>query len=178
MTEVRVRNASLEDVDEAMLLFDRLNLLERNWRVFAPRPEARIETRERYQRLVAAEDGIVVVAEAEGHLIGLGVGDVTKPSSWSDERALYVTNVYIDPAYRRRGIGRAVVAELVAFAAKRELERLVLRVFTPNHEALDFWTKLGFEPRLIQLTARTDQLKHQTPQPKQSNRGTSQVKRR
>jgi len=158
VSAVRVRIAHLEDVDGALELLARLNELEGRWRVFPPRPFVLGEARDRYARLVADADGILVVAEAEGSLVGLGVGEVSRPSSWSDERALDVANVYVDPAHRRQGIGRAIVAELVAFANGRGLGRLVLRVFAPNHEAAAFWRKLGFEPRLIQFTARTDEL--------------------
>jgi ribosomal protein S18 acetylase RimI-like enzyme len=159
MNEARVRRAGLDDVDGAVVLFNELDRLESDWRVFAPRPDVLSEIRRRYERLAAATDGILVVAESDGRLIGLGVGEVSKPSSWSDERALYVSNVYVDPAYRRLGIGHSIVAELVAFAAERAMERLVLRVFAPNRDAIAFWTDLGFEPRLTQFTVRIDQLR-------------------
>jgi ribosomal protein S18 acetylase RimI-like enzyme len=158
VSTVRVRIARVEDIDEALELLAGLNELEGAWRVFPPRPVVFSEARDRYARLVTDADGIVVVAEAEGSLVGLGVGEVSRPSSWSDERALDVANVYVDPAHRRQGIGRAIVAELALFAAGRGLERLVLRVFAPNHEAAAFWRRLGFEPRLVQFTARTDEL--------------------
>jgi len=68
--------------------------------------------------------------------------------------------VYVDPAFRGRGIASAIVAELAAFGASRGLEWLVLRVFAPNKEAAAFWARLGFRPRLLQFTARTSLLRH------------------
>lgn len=38
----------------------------------------------------------------------------------------------------------------------------MLRVFAPNTDAVDFWTKLGFQPRLIQFTALIDRLERET----------------
>ncbi len=157
---VRLRVARGEDVHAAVELFQQLDDFERAWRVFEPRRTASAETKARYQRLAGAEDGIIVVAESGTRLVGLGVGEVCRPSSWSDERALNVSNVYVDPAFRGRGIGSAIVAELAAFGASRGLEWLVLRVFAPNEEAAGFWAGLGFRPRLIQLTARTRQVRH------------------
>ena len=163
MTEPGVRRGRLEDVDAALLLFAKLDSFERDWRVFTPRSTAVGDTRERYRRLVVADDGILVVAEAGGRLVGLGTGRITKPSSWSDELALEVANVYVDTSFRRQGVGRAIVAKLVEFAFERGLERLVLRLFAPNRDAEAFWSKLGFEPRLIQFTARTDRLRDLGP---------------
>jgi ribosomal protein S18 acetylase RimI-like enzyme len=157
---VRLRAAAGEDVDAAVELFRQLDDLERGWRVFEPRRTAFAETESRYQRLAAAEDGIIVVAETGTRLVGLGVGEACRPSSWSDDRALKVSNVYVDPAFRGRGIASAIVAELAAFGASRGLESLVVRVFAPNEEAAAFWAELGFRPRLIQFTARTSQLRH------------------
>jgi ribosomal protein S18 acetylase RimI-like enzyme len=157
---VRLRAARRTDVRAAVELFRQLDDLERDWRVFEPRRTAFADTRARYQRLAGAEDGIIVVAESSTRLVGLGVGEVCRPSSWSDERALNISNVYVDPAFRGHGIGGAIVAELAAFGASRGLGWLVLRVFAPNEEAAEFWAGLGFRPRLIQFTARTSQLRH------------------
>jgi ribosomal protein S18 acetylase RimI-like enzyme len=157
---VRVRAARGEDVRAAVELFRRLDDLERGWRVFEPRRTASDETESRYRRLAGGQDGIVVVAESGTRLVGLGVGEVCRPSSWSDERALEVSNLYVDPAFRGLGVGRAIVAELAAFAAARGLGWLVLRVFALNEEAAAFWSGLGFHPRLIQFTARTSQVHH------------------
>lgn len=160
--QVRIRRASLEDVDDAMDLSARLDELQLGWRLFEPRDGTRAQTRERYARLVTGTDGLVVLAHADGHLIGLGLGEVRQPSSRSDQQALEIGNVYIEPGFRRRGIGRAIVAELAAFASEQHLERLVLRVFAANQQAITFWATLGFAPRLIQFTAPTSQVEHGT----------------
>jgi ribosomal protein S18 acetylase RimI-like enzyme len=57
----------------------------------------------------------------------------------------WVDQLYVDPAWQRRGIGRALMAE-----AKRAGPRLRLWVFQRNTRAIAFYGSEGF--RLVELT--------------------------
>jgi ribosomal protein S18 acetylase RimI-like enzyme len=72
-------------------------------------------------------------------------------SSSSDEWALELTNVVVDEGHRGRGIGRAIVADLIAHGRERGVRLVTLRVFAGNDEAVAFWSALGFRPRFVQL---------------------------
>lgn len=157
MTQMRTRAATIADVDAAVQLFARLNELESEWRVFDPGPDFLAKTAQRYARLIRSPEGIVVVTETDGRLVGLGAGEVTMPSSYSEERALELSNLFVEPGYRRRGIGRAMVSEVVALARDLGVHRLVVKVFAPNGDAMRFWSQLGFRARLTQLTVLTSE---------------------
>jgi hypothetical protein len=47
------------------------------------------------------------------------------------------------------------VAEAARFASEREIDWVELKTFAPNRGAMEFWEELGFEARVIQLTAPT-----------------------
>lgn len=55
----------------------------------------------------------------------------------------YVANVYVDPGLRNRGIGRALLDEVVAHAEAAGLARLVL---SPSQRSVSFYERAGFGP--------------------------------
>jgi ribosomal protein S18 acetylase RimI-like enzyme len=154
--QVVVRTAVASDLDAAVELFAQLDALEHDWRVFAIPADAPDRTRSRFARLISAEDATVIVAQAGDRLVGLGAGEVTTPSSYSDEVGVEFRNIYVEPSYRGYGVGPAIVRELAAFAARRGVRRIALNVFSANEEASRFWRGLGFTPRRTQFTAEVD----------------------
>jgi GNAT superfamily N-acetyltransferase len=116
MTLAHIRAATRDGLDEAVELFARLDELEAGWRVFTARDHLAGDTRARYGRLIGSHEGLIVVAEAEGHLVGLGVAELTTPSSYSYDKAVVLSNLFVRPAYRRQG--RAITAELMCFATR------------------------------------------------------------
>lgn len=61
----------------------------------------------------------------------------------------HITNIGVDPAYRRRGIGEGLLNELTRLAVARGVDALTLEVRVSNAGAQALYTKLGFEPRGI-----------------------------
>ncbi len=56
----------------------------------------------------------------------------------------YVTNVAVLPAYRRRGIGRALLEAAVSGAKSRSCESITLEVRESNAPAVALYTQCGF----------------------------------
>jgi len=58
----------------------------------------------------------------------------------------FVWGMYVDPAYRRRGLGRELLSELLARAARQPgLERVNLAAADGNTGAAGLYESLGFE---------------------------------
>jgi ribosomal-protein-alanine N-acetyltransferase len=55
-----------------------------------------------------------------------------------------ITNVAVARDFRRKGIGRALILELVARAAERGVSRIVLEVRVSNHPAIALYEQMGF----------------------------------
>ncbi len=159
---VRIREARPEDVAQTGDLFAELDRYQAEWRVFAPRPELRREAEERYRAAADDPDAVHLVAELDGRLIGMAFGRVDAISSISDERALEVSNVIVVPAYRRRGVARALLRSLGAFAREHGANRLALKTYARNDEAMKFWESVGFRPRWVQMTATLQELDRAT----------------
>lgn len=153
-----VRRASEADLPATTALFRDLEVHQRAWRVFEPRPGFDGEVRDRYRRALEDPRFLHLVAEEDGRVVGMGVGEVVRPSIASDDEALEISNVVVLDSHRGRGIARTLVAALAAFGRDRGVTRGIIKVFAPNDGALTFWRRLGFEPRAVELTAQLGSL--------------------
>lgn len=155
---MKVRQATLEDVPALVALFQELDRMQSDWRVFTPRPGFYDEVGLKYREAMSTENAVVLVAEDEGEIVGMAYGEVRIPSRFSDERALELSGVVVRTGYRGRGVGRALVQEAARFAGELGVEWVELKTFAPNQGAMAFWEGLGFTPRVVQMTQGTKAL--------------------
>lgn len=59
--------------------------------------------------------------------------------------------IYIDPAHRRQGIGRALMQYAEVWARDRGYTQVGLQVFTDNQPAIDLYQKLGYRATSISM---------------------------
>ncbi len=88
--------------------------------------------------LESLDKGIFLVCLENDRVQGY-VGSYCTP----DEAA--VTNVAVFPEYKRRGVGEALMRELIKRACDKGLDRISLEVRVSNTAALSLYEKLGFE---------------------------------
>jgi ribosomal protein S18 acetylase RimI-like enzyme len=155
---VKVRQATPEDVPALVALFQELDRMQSDWRVFTPRPGFYDEVGLKYREAMSTENAVVLVAEDGGEIVGMAYGEVRIPSRFSDERALELSWVVVRSGYRGRGVGRALVQEAARFAGEMGVEWVELKTFAPNQGAMAFWEGLGFTPRVVQMTQGTKAL--------------------
>lgn len=94
-------------------------------------------TIEQLQSQLPDERHIFLVAESEGAAVGyVGMTHII------DEG--YISNVAVDPAYRKCGIGDALIAELIRRAELLELSFATLEVRRSNIPAIALYSKHGF----------------------------------
>jgi GNAT superfamily N-acetyltransferase len=156
---VKVRQATPEDVPSLVALFQELDRMQADWRVFTPRPGFYDEVGERYRQAMTNPDAVVlVVVDDEGEVVGMAYGEARTPSRFSDERALELSGVVVRAGYRGRGVGRELVHEAARFAADRGIAWIELKTFAPNRGAMEFWEDLGFTARVVQLTSDAREL--------------------
>jgi len=88
---------------------------------------------------VKVADGGGVGAEVDGGLVGVAL--------WAEkDGALYIGRVSVAPAWRGRGIARAMLAAGEAEARRRGLERMTLRVRLALGENQRLFAGFGFAP--------------------------------
>jgi ribosomal protein S18 acetylase RimI-like enzyme len=155
---VKVRRATDPDVPALVALFEELERMQKDWRVFTPRPGFYDEVGAKYRASIGRPDHLLLVAEEGSEVVGMAYAESSTPSRFSDERALELSGLVVRSDFRGRGVGRALVAEAARFAVERRIPWLELKTFSPNRGAMDFWESLGFTPRVVQLTSSSTSL--------------------
>jgi len=156
--DATVRPATRADVDAVMDLWRELSRHQEPWRVFAPRSEMEADVRRSYERALTDPGSLVLVAEVEGRIVGTAFGHPVVPSSVSDEPAIELAGVVVSAGERKAGVGRALVDGIARFARDQGIGRIVIKTFARNEGALEFWRRLGFEPRMVQMMGESDRL--------------------
>jgi GNAT superfamily N-acetyltransferase len=64
-------------------------------------------------------------------------------STWRGHAGIYVEDLFVRPAFRRRGIGKALLARVAQIAVAEGCARLELAVLDWNIPAVDFYRSLG-----------------------------------
>ncbi len=80
---------------------------------------------------VAVEDGLIVGVVLGGH----------------DGRRGYIYHACVDEAYRRRSLGREMMARMTEAMREEGITKLGLICFTNNSKGNEFWHSLGWEHR-------------------------------
>lgn len=98
--------------------------------------------REPWSEAALAEEcgkGIFLVAEQDETVVGYVGCQVVLDEG-------YLTNVAVAPEYRRQGVGRALVTQLLTEAKQQRLAFVTLEVRASNVAAIALYQQLGFEP--------------------------------
>lgn len=95
-------------------------------------------TTEQIREEIENERAVFYVAEADGKFVGYLSGVFA-----ADE--CEVSNIVVEPEFRRRGIGTALFGSLTADATKLGASAMYLLVRTDNEGAIELYNSLGFK---------------------------------
>ena len=85
-------------------------------------------------------NGVALIAEEDEHAVGFVfcvLGDVGRKTA-------HVTDLYVAPEARSRGVGSALLAAIIEPAREAGLDYVSLEVLTRNNEARRLYARLGF----------------------------------
>jgi GNAT superfamily N-acetyltransferase len=77
-------------------------------------------------------------------------------STWTGRPGLWLEDLFVRPAYRRRGVGRALLFHLARLCRARGYRRFEWSVLDWNQPAIDFYRALGAEAMDQWTTYRLD----------------------
>ncbi len=134
---LRIRNASSDDIPLILDLIRGLAAYERA-------PEQAVARAEDLRR-----DGWgpepkfrVVIAEWDSKPAGFALFFYNY-STWQGRPGLFLEDLFVDPAFRGKGIGKALLVHLAQIAVRENCGRFVWNVFDWNQPAIDFYESLG-----------------------------------
>ncbi|HWJ10736.1 MAG TPA: GNAT family N-acetyltransferase [Nocardioides sp.] len=135
-----VRNARPEDVPDVLRLIRALADYERE-------PDAVETTEADLRRWLFGDDPVasVLVAESGGTVVGMALWFRTY-STWTGVPGIHLEDLFVDPAARGSGWGRALLAGLASIAIRRGYRRVEWVVLDWNTPSLEFYEALGARP--------------------------------
>ncbi len=97
----------------------------------------------------------LAVAEESSELVGFIFIEVGGRALLDEGGQGSIHELFVAPAWRRKGLGRALVGFADGFFKERGAESVSVRIETSNAEAYHFWFRLGFGERARVLTRET-----------------------
>lgn len=134
-----IRYAVKEDSPRILALIQDLALYEK-----APL-EAKATLEQIEESLFSADPhAFCHVVEVDGTVVGISIWFLNY-STWLGKPGIYLEDLYIDPSYRGKGFGLALLKELAKICIERDYERLQWWVLDWNEPSIEFYKSLGAE---------------------------------
>lgn len=95
------------------------------------------------------------VAEINGEVVGCALWFLSF-STWRGVHGIHLEDLYVQPAHRGRGLGRALLTRLAALCVERGYGRLEWSVLDWNEPSIRFYRGIGAVPMDEWTTFRLD----------------------
>jgi GNAT superfamily N-acetyltransferase len=140
MTNFEIRTTTEADVPVILSLIRELAEYERE-------PDAVVTTEGGLREVLfgATRSAEVLLALEEGEPVGFAVYFYSF-STWLGRPGIYLEDLFVRPAARGKGYGRALLERLAQIAQERGCGRMEWAVLDWNEPAIQFYKKLGAEP--------------------------------
>jgi len=107
------------------------------------------------ERAIPVDDERIVVAEYDGEVAGAVHLRAAPLSPLNLEPVVQAISPHVLPAYRRRGIGRALMAAAVTFAEERGIAHIATAAVSGSRDANRFMARLALGPHATLRLAPT-----------------------
>ncbi len=134
---MKIEAARAADLPAILALRQRL-LQEGSW--FVAQPEEESTQLGPWQRLLEA--GILRVARQGPLLVGVVM---VRPGGLRRQRHVGALEIFIEESWRGKGVGRALMDDVLREATARGIQKLSLAVYADNLRAIALYCALGFE---------------------------------
>ena len=102
--------------------------------------------------MMTSPDVELLVAELDGKLVGSGYARIEAARLYLKHPIhAYLGFMYVDPAYRGKGVNKKIISALAAWARSRNINELRLDVYCDNIQAIKAYEKVGFTQHMINM---------------------------
>ena len=109
------------------------------------------------KKLITSSDSECLVAESSKQVIGSGYVLIKKALPYLvHDRFGYLGFMYVDPAFRRRGVNQMILKSLMNWCKGQGLTELRLGVYETNEGAIKAYEKVGFAKHLVEMRLNLD----------------------
>jgi ribosomal protein S18 acetylase RimI-like enzyme len=141
-SSVTIRRATPDDAAALVALLEAIA----SERVYTAIDEVwSVDTQRRYLAALSPRACVHVAETPAGELAGYQVLDLWAPTLHSMAHAGQI-GTFLAPAWRGRGVGRALFVETLAHARRNDFAKFIVLIRASNAFAQSFYRKLGFSP--------------------------------
>lgn len=109
-------------------------------------------------------DGLLV-ARIDDEIVGFASFALERGTLELDASRGLLSNLWVDPAYRNRGIGSALLEAVEQNVSRRGGEVLILEVMADNDSARRFYEREGYDQYRVSMARSLDDFHEQTDEP-------------
>lgn len=114
-----------------------------------------------YVEAIANPSCRLVVATAGEDILGMALFTLLSSSTLLDVPTVQASHMYVVDGYRKRGVGKSLVAAAAAYADECGVDQVMVSVAPGARDANRFFARLGFAPTVVRRVAPTAVLRRQ-----------------
>ena len=148
MNVCQIREATLQDLEAVRAVFSQADDLHRRAHPEIFRQVEDPTYQEYLLDCILATDGLILIAEREGQIVGALNARVCQTSdspALVKRTYLSVDNLVVSEDCRQQGVGQALMQHLHEWAQQHALDSIYLTVWDFNRTAQAFYEKLGYQ---------------------------------
>ncbi len=155
-----IRRATADDVPVLLDLVAEMRALVSARLPTRTAPDVAEASRIRLTSAIESPDHCVLLAVSEeDEPVGMALLELADASSLFDIPVVLVAFAHVRKPYRRRGTGRAFLAEAAAWAEAKGLDAVAVNVAAQQRDAQRFYVRMGFSPVSVRRVAPLPLLK-------------------
>lgn len=149
---VAVREARPDDLPALLAMWEELRRMGSRLERVMPACDERavLQRLEAVQRDPSAR---ALVATVDDEVAGMAVLEATCYAPLFDQQAVHANYLHVREGFRRKGIGKALLAAAVSFAEEAGAEHVITSVLPQARETQRFYARLGFGPVVVRRSA-------------------------
>ncbi len=149
---IQIRRAEEKDVEALVDFIVRLKQVNEELDPMYITRENLAETVKAYvERSLKDTNTILLVAECEGKIVGMVRAAILDRMFYEPRMEALITDIYVHPSYRRRGVATALIERLAEEARRKGVGLLAAEYPPGNKIAERFFARLGFKPLLVRV---------------------------
>jgi len=122
----------------------------------------RQEGKEYYTGMALGEDSVCLIAEVDGAVVGFLTGYTSKPDSLRPVQLAELESMFVEREFRGQQVGTRLATGFLAWCQEKGAQRVSVTAYASNVRAVEFYRRLGFEPRNVTLEMSLEDLDNVT----------------
>ena len=153
---MKIKKATIKDFES----LKRLKILSKKEELnYSPSLRPLSKTKEYYFRYLKSDlkdkERAIFIAMEDKKIIGMILGKYYKPIPISKfKKKGYISNLYFDKKYRKKGIGKKLVMQTMRWLKKQGVAYISLEIHSKNLATQRLYKKFGFKDYTIKLAKK------------------------